>query len=83
MAKEWYLVIVANTFHEFLSLTLNSTEISQSLQPFPIYSIFATVLCHNPVYGLMLLQQKKMLFLLLTLKTSAFVTLRIKCSLRR
>ena len=62
MTKEWYLVIVAITFREFLAPTLGSTKISQYLQPSPIRFIFPTVLCRNQVCGLILLQKNKCYF---------------------
>ena len=62
MTKEWYLVIIAITFNEFLTPTLRSTEISKCLQPFPICFVFATVFCYNRVCGLVLLQQNKCYF---------------------
>jgi len=80
MTNGWYLVKVAITFNEFLTLTLGGTEVStgmftnprQCLQPFPICCIFSTVLGYNRVCCLILLQLSKGYF---CFKTSAFVTL--------
>ena len=77
------ILLLLQLYLIFLTSILGSTEVSQCLHPFPSCFIFATVYCHNRIRGLILLQQNKCYFLLLTSKTSAFVTFRVKCSLRR